>query len=361
MNALERGLIGAITIAIVIAGVTWVKRDNARFHKLVSVTMVLTFVLIMLGAFVRLSDAGLGCPDWPGCYGNLTPHHSADVIRAAEAVQPGGPVSMAKAWKEMLHRYLAMVVGALIAAIMFSAWRNRRAWNQSPILAILLGGAVIFQAALGAWTVTMLLKPAIVTSHLLGGITILSLLAWLHWRQVARQSSRPAWAKGIMSSSGLRMFALLALVVLFGQIALGGWVSTNYAALACADLPLCDGKLLPAMDFANAFHIVRPLGIGPDGELLKLEALRAIHWTHRIGAVIVVLIVGSFALMLLKIETGRRAAKMLLLMLTVQVLLGISNVWFSLPLGVSVAHNGVAALLFAFLLLINLRLFDHRS
>ena len=361
MNALERGLIGAITIAIVIAGVTWVKRDNARFHKLVSVTMVLTFVLIMLGAFVRLSDAGLGCPDWPGCYGNLMPHHSADVIRAAEAVQPGGPVSMAKAWKEMLHRYLAMVVGALIAAIMFSAWRNRRAWNQSPILAILLGGAVIFQAALGAWTVTMLLKPAIVTSHLLGGITILSLLAWLYWRQAAAQSSRPAWAKGIMSSSGLRMFALLALVVLFGQIALGGWVSTNYAALACADLPLCDGKLLPAMDFANAFHIVRPLGIGPDGELLKLEALRAIHWTHRIGAVIVVLIVGSFALMLLKIETGRRAAKMLLLMLTVQVLLGISNVWFSLPLGVAVAHNGIAALLFALLLLINLRLFDHRS
>ena len=361
MNALERGLIGAITIAIVIAGVTWVKRDNARFHKLVSVTMVLTFVLIILGAFVRLSDAGLGCPDWPGCYGNLMPHHSADVIRAAEAVQPGGPVSMAKAWKEMLHRYLAMVVGALIAAIMFSAWRNRRAWNQSPILATLLGAGVIFQAVLGAWTVTMLLKPAIVTSHLLGGITILSLLAWLHWRQVARQSSRPAWAKGIMSSSGLRMFALLALVVLFGQIALGGWVSTNYAALACADLPLCDGKLLPAMDFANAFHIVRPLGIGPDGELLKLEALRAIHWTHRIGAVIAVLVVGSFALMLLKIETGRRAAKMLLLMLTVQVLLGISNVWFSLPLGVAVAHNGVAALLFALLLLINLRLFDHRS
>ena len=361
MNALERGLIGAITIAIVIAGVTWVKRDNARFHKLVSVTMVLTFVLIMLGAFVRLSDAGLGCPDWPGCYGNLMPHHSADVIRAAEAVQPGGPVSMAKAWKEMLHRYLAMVVGALIAAIMFSAWRNRRAWNQSPILATLLGAGVIFQAVLGAWTVTMLLKPAIVTSHLLGGITILSLLAWLYWRQAVAQSNRPAWAKGIMSSSGLRMFALLALVVLFGQIALGGWVSTNYAALACADLPLCDGKLLPAMDFANAFHIVRPLGIGPDGELLKLEALRAIHWTHRIGAVIVVLIVGSFALMLLKIETGRRAAKMLLLMLTVQVLLGISNVWFSLPLGVAVAHNGIAALLFALLLLINLRLFDHRS
>ena len=361
MNAIEHGLIGVITIAIVFGGIGWTKCDNARYRKLVAVTMVMTFVLVILGAFVRLSDAGLGCPDWPGCYGNLTPHHSADVIRAAEIVQPGGPVSMAKAWKEMLHRYLAMVVGALIAAIMFSAWRNRRTWDQSPLLATLLGAAVIFQAALGAWTVTMLLKPAIVTSHLLGGITILSLLAWLHLRQAVSQSSPLGWAKGIITPPGVRIFALLALVALFVQIALGGWVSTNYAALACADLPLCDGKLLPAMDFANAFHIVRPLGIGPDGELLKLEALRAIHWSHRIGAVIAVLVVGSFAFALLKIETGRKAARMLLVLLTVQVLLGISNVWFSLPLGVAVAHNGIAALLFTLLLLINLRLFGGRN
>ena len=263
------------------------------------------------------------------------------------------------AWKEMVHRYLAMLVGALIAAIMCVAWRNRRAWKQLPVLASVIAGTVIFQAALGAWTVTMLLKPVIVTSHLLGGITILSLLAWLHWRQAARQAAVPSWAKGIIDSEGIRPFALLALAVLVGQITLGGWVSTNYAALACADLPLCSGQFVPTMDFANAFHIVRPLGIGAEGELLTIEALRAIHWSHRVGAVIAVLVVGGFAFALLKVASGRKAAKMLMVLLTVQVLLGLSNVWFSLPLLVSVAHNGVAALLFTLLLLINLRLHHH--
>ena len=357
MNALEHGLIGAITIAIIFAALLWVRRDGNRFRKLVALTTAMTFVLVVLGAFVRLSDAGLGCPDWPGCYGNLTPHLSADNIRAAEVTQPSGPVSMAKAWKEMVHRYLAMVVGALIAAIMFATWRNRRVWNQSPALATLLSGAVIFQAALGAWTVTMLLKPAIVTSHLLGGIAIFALLTWLYWRQLADRPGGASWANGIMATKRLRIFALLALAILFAQIALGGWVSTNYAALACADLPLCNGALVPTMDFANAFHIVRPLGYGPDGELLKFDALRAIHWAHRVGALTAVLAVGGLAFTLLKIEGGRKAAKMLLAILTLQVLLGISNVWFGLPLGVAVAHSGVAAILFAFLLLVNLRLF----
>ena len=361
MSGLEQGVVGLITLAIIVGAFVWIKRDQLRFRRLVAVTAVTTLILIMLGAYVRLSDAGLGCPDWPGCYGNLTPHHSATEILGAEAIQPGGPVTMAKAWKEMVHRYLAMFVGALIAAIMFAAWRNRHSWRQSPTLATVIGGAVIFQSALGAWTVTMLLKPAIVTSHLLGGVTILSLLAWLHWRQAARQTNVPGWANGIIASNGVRMFALLALATLFVQIALGGWVSTNYAALACADLPLCSGELVPAMDFANAFHIVRPLGFGPDGELLTIEALRAIHWSHRVGAVIAVLVVGGFALALLKIASGRKAAKMLIALLTAQVLLGLSNVWFSLPLLVSVAHNGVAALLFTLLLLINLRLHHHRT
>ena len=359
MNTIEQSLIGVITIAIIFAVFLWVKRDAVRYRRLIATTTALTFVLVILGAFVRLSDAGLGCPDWPGCYGNLTPHLSAADIRVAETIQPGGPVSMAKAWKEMVHRYLAMLVGALIAAIMCVAWRNRRAWKQSPVLASVIAGTVIFQAALGAWTVTMLLKPVIVTSHLLGGITILSLLAWLHWRQAARQAEVPSWAKGIIVSEGIRPFALLALAVLVGQIALGGWVSTNYAALACADLPLCSGQFVPTMDFANAFHIVRPLGIGAEGELLTIEALRAIHWSHRVGAVIAVLVVGGFAFALLKVASGRKAAKMLMVLLTVQVLLGLSNVWFSLPLLVSVAHNGVAALLFTLLLLINLRLHHH--
>ena len=357
MSGLERGAIGLITLGLILVAFLWVKRDAIRYARLIAITMCLTFVLIVLGAFVRLSDAGLGCPDWPGCYGNLTPAHSSIEIKAAEAAQPGGPVSMSKAWKEMAHRYLAMFVGALIAAIMLTAWRNRLSWRQSPLLPSALAGAVIFQAALGAWTVTMLLKPVIVTGHLLGGIAILALLVWL----LQRQAIAGKWADAIMADGKLAAIGWFALLVLFGQIVLGGWVSTNYAALACSDLPLCNGALVPSMDFANAFHVIRPLGVGPDGELLTHEALRAIHWTHRLGAIVTSLVVGGFALALLRVESGRKAARMLLALLLVQIVLGLSNVAFSLPLTIAVAHNGVAAMLFALLLLINLRMAKGRN
>ncbi len=349
---MEQGVVGLITLAIIVGAFMWVKRDQLRFRRLVAATAVTTLILIMLGAYVRLSDAGLGCPDWPGCYGNLTPHHSATEIRGAEANQPGGPVTMAKAWKEMVHRYLAMIVGAFIAAIMFTAWRNRRLWAQSIVLPTVIASAVIFQAALGAWTVTLLLKPAIVTSHLIGGITILALLMWL----LVRQPINGKWAEGIIVLPRLKSFAVVALIVVIAQVVLGGWVSTNYAALACVDLPTCHGQLMPKMDFANAFHVIRPLGVGPDGSLLTLEALTAIHWAHRVGAVIVTLILGSFAFSLMKVPAGKRASKMLLGLLAAQLLLGLSNVWFSLPLPVAVGHNGVAAMLVAWMVVINLRL-----
>lgn len=352
MGALERGTIGFIALALIVSAVFWIRHSRFRYLNLISATACLTLILIVLGAYVRLSHAGLGCPDWPGCYGNLTPAHAMEEIRAAETVQPGGPVSMAKAWKEMLHRYLAMIVGALIAAITLSAWRNRVKWQQSPLLATCLAGAVIVQAALGALTVTMLLKPAIVTGHLLGGITILALLVWL-WQQ---QSSAGRWTDRIIASDNVRLFGWFALAVCIGQVVLGGWVSTNYAALACSDLPTCHGSWLPAMDFANAFHVLRPLGAGPDGELLTLEALRAIHWTHRIGALVTLVVVVGFAYSLMKLVSGRTPAKFLLAMLGVQILLGLSNVWFSLPTPVAVAHNGVAASLVVLMVLINLRL-----
>ena len=352
MSSVEQAVIGGITLAVIIGAWLWIGRDNFRYRKLVGATALITLVLIALGAYVRLSDAGLGCPDWPGCYGSLTPTQAAKSISAAEAAQPGGPVSMAKAWKEMGHRYLAMIVGALIAAIMFAAWRNKRAWNQSPLLPTVLSVAVIYQAALGAWTVTLLLKPAIVTSHLLGGIIILGLLTWLYVRQ--RGSGK--LGERIISSSGLRVFAWAASLVLFGQIVLGGWVSTNYAALACTDFPLCNGQWIPKMDTANAFHIIRPLGVGPNGELLTIDALRAIHWMHRVGAIVTVFVLGLFAWRLGKTASGGKAAKMLLGLLTVQVALGVSNVWFSLPLPVAVGHNAVAAMLFALMVVINFRL-----
>jgi heme a synthase len=352
MSGIEHGVIGAITLGIIVALFLWVKRDHIRYRKLIAITAATTFILIILGAFVRLSDAGLGCPDWPGCYGNLTPHHSAAEISAAELAMPGGDVTMAKAWKEMLHRYLAMIVGAMIAAILLAAWRNRRAFGQGVALPTVIAGAVIFQAALGAWTVTMLLKPAIVTSHLLGGVTILALLAWL----LARQPTSGKLGARIIVSQELKWFAVVATAILFAQIVLGGWVSTNYAALACTDLPKCHGQWLPNMDFANAFHIIRPLGIGPTGEPLTIEALRAIHWMHRVGAIIVVAVVGLFAWRLMKTETGKKAGKMLAILLTLQIILGLSNVWFSLPIAVAVGHNGVAALLMSLMIVILYRL-----
>jgi heme a synthase len=352
MSGVERGLIGLVCLALIFGVWAWIGRDGARQFRVVAFTTVLTFILIVLGAYVRLSDAGLGCPDWPGCYGNLTPAHSVEDIRAAEASQPGGPVSMSKAWKEMLHRYLAMVVGALIAAIAFAAVRNRHAWRQSVVLPLVLCVAVIFQAALGAWTVTLLLKPAIVTAHLLGGMLILGLLVWL----LQRQSEAGAWAAGIIASRSLRMFAGLALATVFAQIALGGWVSTNYAALACTDFPTCHGSWFPAMDFANAFHVMRPLGVAPGGELLTLDALRAIQWTHRLGALVTLFVVGGFAWRLLRNARAKRAGQCLLGVLAVQIVLGMLNVWLSLPLPLAVMHNAVAALLFGLVLSINLRL-----
>lgn len=352
MSGFERLFVGGISLAVIAGAFMWVRADLARYYRLVRLTAILTLVLIVLGAYVRLSDAGLGCPDWPGCYGNLTPAHSSDEIRAAEMVQPGGPVSMAKAWKEMVHRYLAMIVGSLIAAIMLRSWVDGKRWRLSPVLPTVSALAVIFQAALGAWTVTMLLKPAIVTSHLLGGITILALLATI----LFRVGGTAGWCAPIAPTPPLKWMGMIAIVVLACQIILGGWVSTNYAALACQDFPTCHGQWIPGMDFANAFHIIRPLGVGPDGELLTIEALRAIHWVHRLGALVALLVVGWFALLLLKQPTGRAVGKMLLMALALQIALGVSNILFSLPLPVAVAHNGVAAMLFVLLLLINLRM-----
>jgi cytochrome c oxidase assembly protein subunit 15 len=355
LDGFERSLIGASLLVLSIGAYFWMGSDRARYLRLIVATACLTLLLVVLGAYVRLSDAGLGCPDWPGCYGNLTPAHSAAEISAEESMRPGGPVTMAKAWKEMIHRYLAMIVGALIAAIMLSAWRNRSNWQQSPSLSMALAAAVIFQAALGAWTVTMLLKPAIVTSHLLGGISIFALLIWL----AQRQPNAANWARRIMVTEKSRWLGWAALSVLAVQIALGGWVSTNYAALACSDLPTCHGAWFPAMDFSNAFHVLRPLGYAPSGELLTHEALRAIHWVHRVGAMITMLVLGSFGGALLKSATGNFVGRGLLALLGMQILLGLSNVWFGLPLAVAVAHNGVAAMLFALLLSINLRIVNN--
>lgn len=349
MTSFERGLLGFISLALIVGLIVWLGRDAQRYRKLVFTTTGLVLVLVVLGAYVRLSDAGLGCPDWPGCYGNFMPTQSHQDIRAAEAVMPDGPVTMAKAWKEMVHRYLAMFVGALIAAIAFAAWRNRKGLMQSPGLATGLAFLVIFQAALGAWTVTMLLKPAIVTSHLMGGMSIFALLVWLSLRQVATWPATPA------ASRGLRIFAGVALLVLVCQIALGGWVSTNYAALACVDFPKCAGEWLPHLEFEHAFHVIRPLGVGPNGEYLTMDSLRTIHFVHRIGALVTTAVLLGFAWMLWK-HQHRGLAHGVVGFLGLQVLIGIGNVIWSLPLPLAVAHNGGAALLLGWLVYTNYRI-----
>jgi len=302
---------------------------------------LLAFCVVGLGAYVRLSDAGLGCPDWPGCYGHLVgvPDQPHEQAQAAQAF-PGKPVHAGKAWKEMVHRYLAGTLGLLILAITVLAWRQRIATAATTVLA----GVVVFQALLGMWTVTLLLKPMVVTAHLLGGMTTLSLLVWLVQRPEG------------LARRGPHQLALAALIVVAIQIALGGWVSSNYAGLACQDFPTCQGAWLPAMDFPRAFTLHRELGQTADGALLPFAALTAIHWSHRFWAVVVILVVGSLAVSLIVTTVWRRYGLALAGLLLLQVGLGIANVLLSLPLPLAVAHNLGAALLLAALVVVNYRL-----
>jgi len=317
------------------------------FHaKTILFGVLLTFVVVVVGAFVRLTDAGLGCPDWPGCYGKATPAHAAAEIAKAVDEQGGvhGPVSHQKAWNEMIHRYLAGALGLVILLIAIMAWASR----ASPGLPTALVGVVCFQAALGMWTVTLLLKPVIVTLHLLGGMTTLALMVWLAARQFQlRAVSSDARA--------LRPWAVLGLVLLSVQIALGGWVSTNYAALACIDLPTCHGEWVPRMDFQHGFQLLRELGQTAAGDKLSYDALTAIHWTHRVGAVILAtyLIVLAWRVWRAGLHT---LAALLGGLLVLQFTLGVANIITGLKLAVAVAHNAGAALLLAALVVLNFTL-----
>ena len=294
--------------------------------RLALAAVVLTFIVVVVGAYVRLSDAGLGCPDWPLCYGKPIPD------------EPD-----AKQWKEMTHRWLAGTLGLLLFALLLLAWRKR----QSPWLATAIAGLVVFQAALGMWTVTLLLKPAIVTAHLVGGMTLLALVTWFCLER-GTYSPEP-------SGRALRVPAALALATVALQIMLGGWVSANYAALACPDLPLCVGQAAPPMDFANAFHVVRELGRTESGELLPQPALIAIHWSHRVFALVVVSVVGWAAARASRVYGVIAALVGFLLLL--QFSLGVANVAFSLPLALAAAHNAGAAALLAALVVLNFFVF----
>jgi len=320
------------------------------YRKLILLAVMVTLCLIPFGAWVRLTDAGLGCPDWPGCYGKLSPTHAIDEISRAVGAQGGehGPVSLGKAWREMAHRYVASALGLLLLIIAAWAVARRQALRQGPGLALAIVALVILQGLFGKWTVTLLLKPAIVTGHLIGGMTLLALLTWLAMRQMT------GWLRPVDPEPLARLlpYARAGLALLAIQIVLGGWVSTNYAALACRDLPTCQGSWWPIMNFADAFHIGRELGKTVTGDGLSLEALTAIHWVHRLGAVVITLWIAALAL-----ATARAGAPGLGLALAgglaAQLVLGISNVVFGLPLPVAVAHNAGAAVLLVVLVVLN--------
>ena len=320
------------------------------FRRLTYFTACFTFIVIVVGAYVRLEDAGLGCPDWPGCYGQLVgvPQQDHEIARARE--QFAQPVDVGRARKEMFHRYLAGTLGLLILAIAVLAWRGRRALSHTPFLATALLLLVVFQAVLGKWTVTMLLKPVIVTLHLLGGMATLGLLVWLALRHTPLHAVDPP------AGGTLRAWAAIALATLIAQIALGGWVSTNYAALACADFPVCNGRWVPPMDFEHPFHLVRELGVTAAGAPLSQDALNAIHWTHRVGALVTLFVAGGVAAAALGAPQTRRCAELILILLALQIGLGIGNVLLRLPLVLAVAHNAAAALLLAALVMLNFAL-----
>ncbi len=324
------------------------------YRKLIVAALLLTLCVVALGAYVRLSDAGLGCPDWPGCYGKITPLHASEHINVALTENPDGPVSHAKAWKEMVHRYFAGTLGLMVLGIAVLSIRYRHETRGSPLLPIVLLGLIVFQALLGMWTVTELLKPFIVTGHLIGGMSTLALLTWLWQRE-----SGPSLS-GMADVRALRLWGVLALAAVALQIVLGGWVSTNYAALACQDFPLCHGEWVPEMDFYHAFTLHRELGMDANGNFLSLDALTAIHWTHRLWAVAVLALVGAMAIKLIRQRGLCVFGALIGLLLLAQIGMGIANVWLSLPLALAVAHNAGAALLLMTLVVINFKLFRMR-
>jgi cytochrome c oxidase assembly protein subunit 15 len=318
---------------------------TAPFLKLLGFALFLTFDLIMFGAFVRVTDAGLGCPDWPGCYGKASPIGAMTQIQEAAQALPDGPVTVFKAWVEMLHRYVAAGLGLIIIALVVLAHRDftRRA---SVGLAWFTLAWILLQGAFGAWTVTLKLQPAIVTAHLLGGMVLFGLLV-AQWVQVRRQDGL------IALSAGLRRLAWAATLVLLVQIMLGGWVSTNYATLACEDFPTCQGQWWPVADFARGFEVWRPLGRTADGAALPFQALTAIHMAHRMWAVLAFASLGLLAWCLRGQDA--RAARWLGGLLVVQLVTGLTNIFLDWPLAAAVAHTGGAAGLLGVALMVALR------
>lgn len=358
-------LLGSVIALGPLTWVWWRSRgatQGRRMRALTVLTLFLTFDLVMFGAFTRLTDSGLGCPDWPGCYGEASPLGAHAEISEAQAAMPTGPVTHGKAWVEMIHRYLATGVGVLIIVLTVAAWRERRRARSAvppapepinPWWPTVTLAWVCLQGAFGAWTVTMKLFPAIVTLHLIGGVVLLALLCV----QAVRHARATMGTTPAPLAPGLRWLLGLAALLVSVQVVLGGWVSTNYAVLACTTFPACQGSWWPEMDFAQGFQIWRPLGFLQDGSHIGFAALTAIHYVHRLFAYLVLVVVVVLALRLRTAAAQARAAspehgmqlgaqaRWLLGLAALQLATGLSNVILDWPLLAAVLHTGGAAAL----------------
>ncbi|MDY0105485.1 MAG: COX15/CtaA family protein [Giesbergeria sp.] len=358
--------LGAVIALGPLMWVWWRSRgasQGRRLQALTVLTLFLTFDLVMFGAFTRLTDSGLGCPDWPGCYGNASPVGAHSEISAAQEAMPTGPVTHGKAWVEMIHRYLATGVGVLIIVLTVAAWRERARYRREaaqgrlgseplnpwwPTVTLVW---VCLQGAFGAWTVTMKLFPAIVTLHLIGGLVLLALLCV----QAVRYARATTGMLPAPVAPGLRTLLVLTLVLVSAQVVLGGWVSTNYAVLACTTFPTCQGSWWPTMNFAQGFEIWRPLGVLKDGSHIDFAALTAIHYVHRLFAyaVLLALLVLAWRLRATAMHSAASAhgqqlgaqARWLLALAALQLATGLSNVILDWPLVAAVLHTGGAAAL----------------
>ena len=344
----------AVGVLLALGPLVWVWRRNAgaaaarRLHALTVLTLFLTFDLTLFGAFTRLTDSGLGCPDWPGCYGNASPFGARHEIHVAQAAMPDGPVTHGKAWVEMTHRYLATGVGVLIVAMALLSWAvwrgDRRAGRPSAVSPWWASATLVWvclQGAFGALTVTWKLFPAIVTLHLMGAVVLLALLCIqaVRYQQAATQRLPTPLA------SPLRGLLVAATALLALQIALGGWVSTNYAVLACTQFPTCQGSWWPPMDFAQGFQLWRHLGETAAGSPIDFAALTAIHYVHRLMAYLVFVAIGLLAWRLRRIRPLRAQSRWLAGLALLQLASGLGNVLLGWPLAAALLHTGGAAAL----------------
>ncbi|MGC4366464.1 COX15/CtaA family protein [Hydrogenophaga sp. R2] len=343
---IARLMLLGVVLAIGPLAWVWLRNRHAepatRLRNLTLVTLFITFDLVLFGAFTRLTDSGLGCPDWPGCYGAASPIGAHADISAAQQAMPTGPVTFSKAWIEMIHRYLATTVGVLIIVLAAGSWMQRRRLAVHWVWPAFTLFWVCLQGAFGALTVTMKLFPAIVTLHLLGGLVLLALL---RAQSVAYSLADPASSGPVELPSRLRLGLIAAFALLWLQIALGGWVSTNYAVLACNEFPTCQGSWWPPMDFRSGFTLWRELGTERDGDTITFAALTAIHYVHRLSAWVVFAALLGVAWKLWRVPGLQGFARGVVGLCALQFLTGLSNVVLDWPLLAAVSHTGGAAAL----------------